>query len=59
MIATQDKQALELLFCACIDGGTAEDYRALARQAEKIAESFGFRHENEPYFNYPPEDEWV
>jgi len=35
---TQDKQALELLFCACIDGGTSEDYRALARQAEKMAD---------------------
>jgi len=37
MITVQDKQALELLFCACIDGGTSEDYLALARQAEKMA----------------------
>lgn len=29
---------LELLFCACMDGGTSEDYRALARQAEKMAD---------------------
>ena len=32
-----EKQSLELLFCACMDGGTTEDFLALAKQAEKMA----------------------
>jgi len=34
---TMKTQHLELLFCACMDGGTTEDFLALAKQAEKIA----------------------
>ncbi len=34
---TMETQHLELLFCACMDGGTTEDFLALAKQAEKIA----------------------
>ena len=33
----KEKQSLELLFCACMENGTPENFLSLAKQAEKIA----------------------